>query len=273
MTATENDSVQQVPDKETASLTSAGPVRLAWRATWLDQRAFHAVGVDSDPLRRGLVALLIALAITAVARFIGIGLGILTSPKIGIIQDQIYAAITTTAYFENLAAQTPDFAQQFETTYAALWEAVRFLGGYPSLTGLGSSLISLLSVLGSWLTFTSLAYLAARWLGAPAGFGRALGIFALAYAPVMVTVVEAVPGANAAWTLVFLLVFVAKFIAAREAFKFQPGKSLSVILLPYVAGIVVVFTLLIFSAALGLSRIPYLDDLLRMLRFAGIFAR
>lgn len=79
--------------------TAGQAVELAWRSTWLDQRAHHAVDIDSDPLKRGLFALLVALAIAAVSRLIGIGLGIATSPRIGVIQDQVYEAITGTAYY------------------------------------------------------------------------------------------------------------------------------------------------------------------------------
>jgi hypothetical protein len=44
-----------------------------------------------------------------------------------------------------------------------------------------------------------------------------------------------------------------------------------VILLPYLIGIILLFSLLIFGAAIGINQIPYVDEILRTLRFAGWF--
>ncbi len=268
-------SQEKLPEKSTSEEASVipvtKPVNLAWRSTWLDERAYNAVGNDSEPLKRGLYALLVALLIAAVSRLIGVGLGLLTAPRIGVIQDQIYGAFTSTGFYANLVQRSPDFADQFSRGYVALWDLIRLFGGYPSYAGLGSSLINLLLMLASWFVFTSLTYVVARWLGARTDYDRALGVFALAYTPVMLTVVKMIPGASVAWTLIFLLILVAKFLAAREVYELTPGSSLAVIFLPYVIGLIVILGLLIFGAALGLNQIPYLDELLRTLRFASIF--
>jgi hypothetical protein len=218
--------------KPSNELATAGPAKLAWRSTWLDQRAYDAVYHDSRPLRRGIMALSAALAIAAIARLVGTGLGIMTTPQIDVLQDQIFNALSGTAYFQSLASQSPDFSTQFAAGYTALWELIRLLGGYPSYTGLAGALIGLLFTFGSWLTYATLAFVVGRWLGAEASYGRTLGVFALAYTPVMLTVVEAVPGAYVAWSLIFLLILVAKFLAAREVFQLGPGGGLAAILLP-----------------------------------------
>lgn len=268
MTASQEQSAEKSVSVQPSEMSAAEPLKLAWRATWLDQRAFHAVNLDSEPFKRGSLALLVALVIAAVSRLIGIGLGILTAPRIEVIQDQVYGAIAGTEYFASLVQQTPDFLQQFNAAYAGIWDLVRLAGGYPSYAGLGSSLITLLLVLASWLLFTPLTYLVAYWMGSSPGVGRALGIFALAYTPVMLTVVEIIPGAFVAWSLIFMLILIAKFLAAREVYKLGTGASLAVIFLPYLIGIIVIFNLLIFGAALGLNQIPYLDEILRTIRLA-----
>lgn len=262
--ALEKSSAQAYDD-----LTTAGPAKLAWRSTWLDQRAYNAVNHDWRPLRRGLTALAVALGIAAIARLVGTGLGILTSPQIDVLQDQIFNALSGTAYFQSLAAQSPDFSTQFAAGYTALWELIRLLGGYPSYSGLAGALIALLFTFGSWLTYGTLAFVVGRWLGAEASYGRTLGVFALAYTPVMLTVIEAVPGAYVAWSLIFLLILVAKFLAAREVFQLGPGGGLAAILLPYLLGLILLIGLLIFAAALGLNQVPYVDEILRTLRFTG----
>jgi lysylphosphatidylglycerol synthetase-like protein (DUF2156 family) len=255
--------------KPTNELAAAGPAKLAWRSTWLDERVYNAVYHDSRPLRRGIMALAAALAIAAIARLVGTGLGIMTSPQIDVLQDQILNALSGTAYFQSLTSQSPDFATQFAAGYTALWELIRLLGGYPSYSGLAGALIGLLFTFSSWLTYATLAFVVGRWLGAEASYGRTLGVFALAYTPVMLTVVEAVPGAYVAWSLIFLLILVAKFLAAREVFQLGPGGGLAAILLPYLLGLILLIGLLIFAAALGLNQVPYVDEILRTLRFTG----
>lgn len=269
MSTSQEKTIEKPSVEETKPLSAEKPLELAWRSTWLDQRAYHAVEIDPDPLKRGLFTLLVALGIAAAARLIGIGLGILTSPQIGVIQDQVYEAITGTAYFGNMVAESPEFLQQFEATYVALWDIIRLLGGYPSYAGLGSSLITLLFILGSWFVYSLITYLVAYWFGADTDLKRALGVFALAYTPIMLTVVEVIPGGQVAWSLIFLLILVSKFLAARETYKLAPASSLAVILLPYLIGIILILNLLIFGAALGLNQIPYVDEILRTLRFAG----
>ncbi|MFN2123432.1 MAG: hypothetical protein ACK2U0_16460 [Candidatus Promineifilaceae bacterium] len=271
MTSAQEKTIDKSKLQEVDKLTTAGPAKLAWRSTWLDQRAFNAVNHDWRPLQRGLTALGAAVVIAAIARLIGTGLGILTSPQIDVLQDQIFNALTGTAYIESLAAQSPEFAAQFAAGYTALWELIRLLGGYPSYTGLAGALIGLLFTFGSWLTYATLAYIVGRWLGAEASYGRTLGVFALAYTPVMLSVIEAVPGAYVAWSLIFLLILVAKFLAAREVFQLGPGGGLAAVLLPYLLGLILLIGLLIFAAALGLNQIPYVDEILRTLRFTGRF--
>ncbi|MFN2107924.1 MAG: hypothetical protein ACK2UJ_23830 [Candidatus Promineifilaceae bacterium] len=269
MMPVQEKTIEKSNAQEYEDLTTAGPVKLAWRSTWLDQRAFNAVNHDWRPLRRGLTVLAAAVAIAAISRLLGTGLGILTSPRIDVLQEQILNALSGTTYFATLAAQSPDFAAQFEAGYAALWELIRLLGGYPSYAGLGGALIGLLFTFGSWITYATLAFMVGRWLGADASYGRTLGVFALAYTPVMLTVIKAVPGAYVASSLIFLLILVAKFLAAREVFELGPGGGLAAILLPYLMGLILLIGLLIFAAALGLNQVPYLDDVLRTLQFTG----
>jgi hypothetical protein len=273
MAAPQEKALQKTAADQGNELVTAGPAKLAWRSTWLDQRAYNAVNLDYRPFRRGFLALAAAVAAAAIARLIGTGLGILTSPRIDVIQEQIYSAVTGTDYYTSLAAQTPEFTTQFNAAYVGIWELIRLAGGYPSYAGMSGALINLLFVFSSWLTYSTLVYLVGRWLGsADATYSRTLGIFALAYTPIMLTVIEAVPGAYVAWSLVFLLILVAKFLAAREAFALGPGSSLAAILLPYLIGLIILLALFIFGAALGLNQIPYLDELIRTFRFAGMIS-
>lgn len=269
----ELEPVAKAPDlalAEAELLANATAPTLAYRATLLDERAYRAVQIDAAPFKRGAMALLFAVGMAALARLLGIALGVMTMPRLDVVQEQILRAITGTAYYAQLVAQNPDFAPTFSAGYAGLWEAIILVGGYPSLTGLAGSLTWLLGLLVSWLVYGTAVHLIARWFGAQVGYGRTLGVMALAYTPILLTVVEAIPGANVPYLLVFALILIAKFLAIKSLVHMGPGQNLAVLILPYLIGLILLITLLLFGAALGLNQFPIVDDLLRTLRFANI---
>ncbi len=53
----QEEAVEKSKPQEYNDLTTAGPAKLAWRSTWLDQRAYSAVNYDWRPLRRGVAVL------------------------------------------------------------------------------------------------------------------------------------------------------------------------------------------------------------------------
>lgn len=250
-------------------LSSASASRLAYRATLLDERAYRAVVIDRAPFKRGAGALLFAVGMAALARLLGIALGVMTLPRLDVVQEQILRAITDTAYYAQMVAQNPQFAQSFNAGYAGLWEAIIVVGGYPSLTGLAGSLTWLLLILLSWLVYGTAVHVLARWFGTDVDYGRTLGVLALAYTPILLTVVEAIPGANVPYLLIFALILIAKFLAIKSLYQMGPGQNLALLVLPYLIGLILLITLLLFAAALGLNQFPIVDDLLRSLRFAN----
>lgn len=263
--------LQATPKKALVSAElaqTAGAPALAFRATLLDERAYRVVYHDKDPLRRGLMALLFALGMAALARLIGIALGVLTMPQIGVVQEQALRALTGTDLYAQLVAANPAFAEQFAVGYAGVWEVISLLGGYPSYAGLLSALLSLLFLLGSWFVYSTAVHVVARWFGSAIDYKRTLGVMALAYTPIMLTVIEALPGANVPYLLVLALILIAKFLAIKSLYQLGPGQNLAILLLPYLVGLVILFSLLLFAAALGLNQFPIIDDLLRTLRFA-----
>ncbi len=267
----ELEPLKEVTDLDLAypeKVMNAGAPNLAFRATLLDQRAFQVVNLDSDSFRRGSAALLFAVGMAALARLLGIALGVLTLPRIDIVQEQILRGITGTAYYAELVQQSPEFAAQFAAGYASVWEVISLVGGYPSYSGLISALISLLFLLGTWLAYGTAVHLVARWFGTQVEYKRTLGVMALAYTPILLTVVEAIPGASVPLALVFTLMLIGKFLAIKTLYQMGPGQNLAILALPYVIGLVLLIGLLLFAAALGLSQFPIIDDFLRTLRFA-----
>jgi hypothetical protein len=251
------------------ALAADKPVQIAFRATLLDERALKAVNTDDNPFLRGFLALLVVLGIVAVARLLGIGLDFLTMPRVDVLQEQILSAITSTSYYASQIAETPEFADRFADTYGNIWNLIRLSGGYPSTTGLLGVLLGILGVLGSWLIFGSLSYLIARWFGTKVEYQRALGVMALAYAPILLTAIDVIPGASMPLGLIFALTLIAKYLAIRDLYTFGPGQNLAVIILTYLICLILLTTILLSILAFVLNKFPVVDDVLRVLRFVG----
>jgi hypothetical protein len=266
----ELEHVKNIPESEQAqALAVDKPVQLAVRATMLDQRAFTAVNSDDNPLKRGFLALLVVIGVVAVARLIGMGLDLVTMPRVNVLQEQILTAITNTNYFAGLIANTPEIADRFAETYGNIWNLIRLLGGYPSTTGVLGVLLSLLAVLGSWLIFSSFSYLIARWFGTQVDYKRALGVMALAYSPILLKAIDIIPGAIMPTFLIFALTLIAKFLAVRELYKFGPGKNLAMIILTYAICLILWILILLSVLAFMLNQYPIIDDVLRVMRYAA----
>ena len=179
--------------------------------------------------------LLIIVAIVAIAQAIGLALGLLTSPRIDILQNSLFEFITQMGLYSRRVAASPEFAQQFRQTYEAAWQALRLAGGYPSWSGtVAAASAAVVGAFLNWLAFGVLAHWTARWFRGQASLSQFLGPLALAYAPLLLTVVLLVPGAVVAMPLVFLALLVAKYQAVKATYglEFLLG-GLAVTLIPY----------------------------------------
>ena len=109
----------------------------------------------------------------------------------------------------------------------------------------------------------------ARWLGGQARLNQTLGVLALAYAPLLLFVVELAPGAVMPVSLVFALLLVGKFLAISQGHGLSGGYALAAVAAPYLIALVVAAGVVFFGLAYGLQQIPYLDQLQRMLPLAA----
>lgn len=253
-------------------LEGAAPRRLAWRALLLDQRAYATVVKQPSPLKTGFLTLLLILGVVVVARLIGWGLGYLTSPRLDSMQTLLQNFITGLPWYQAQAQQSPQFVPQFTQSYWLSWEGVRLALGIPTPLNQGIAIGALvLDTLGAWLVFGTLAHWLARWFGGAGSWKQTLGAAALAYAPLLLLVVEAVPGAYVPLTLLFLAMLVGKYQAVKSAHGLAPGYTLAGILLPYLIGLVVLLALALFGGAFGVDQIPYIDTGIRTFStFSGL---
>jgi hypothetical protein len=263
---------QLAPPTAEPILDSAAPRRLAWRALLLDQRAYTTVVTQASPLKTGFYTLLLILGVVIVARLVGWGLDYLASPRLESIETLLQNFITGLPWYQTQVQQEPQFATQFAQSYWLSWEGVRYALGIPTPTNQGISIGALvLDTLLAWFVYGTVAHWLARWFGGAGTWKQTLGAAALAYAPLLLLVVEAIPGAYVPLTLLFLAMLVGKYQAVKSAHDLTPGYALASILLPYLIGVVVLLALALFGGAYGLEQIPYVDTGLRTFSvFSGL---
>lgn len=248
-----------------ANLPAPSSLHLAGQALTLNDRAYDAISTHPSPARRGLTALLIILGVLILAQALGLLLGTLTQPNLSSLQAFLYDTIIGLPWYAQQSAASPGFATQFEQSYAVAWDGLRTLLGFRTLPGvLGSAIGLVISTLALWFLFSLIAYGLARWFGSRARFGAVLGASALALSPLLLTAVQAIPGAVAPFGLIALALLVTQFQAIKRVTGLSSGHSLAVVLGVFVIGGVLLFGVLLFGLALGLQQIPYLDQALKL---------
>jgi hypothetical protein len=177
------------------------------------------------------------------------------------MQALIQDFITGLPWYADQARQTPEFAAQFAQSYWLSWEGVRAALGIPTPSNVSINVGSVvLSTLMNWLAYGTLAHWMARWLGGTGTWKQTLGVVALSYAPLLLLVVEAIPGAAVPLSLLFLAMLVSKYLALKSAHHLTPGYTLASVLLPYVIAVVLVLALALFGAAFGLEQVPFINQ-------------
>jgi len=251
---------------------STGALGLAREALLLNEDAYAVVRDSSSSLWRGFAALLWIFLIVLVSRVLALIFGLLTTPRWDILQEQFYTQLTNLGFYQAQAQQSPEFVNQFRWGYTGLWEGLRLLGGYPSVTGTVALIVSMLIyLLVGWLIYGLVVHVLARWLGGQASLGQTLGALALAYAPLLLTVIVIVPGARVPAFLIFLLIFVTRFQAIKTVHGLTPGYSLTALTAPYLISLVLLVGLVMFGLAYGAAQIPYLEPFLQIWRIFSKF--
>jgi hypothetical protein len=170
--------------------------------------------------------------------------------------------------------QTPEFAAQFAQNYGLSWEGVRAALGIPTPANVSVNVGSVvLSTLLNWLAYGTLAHWVARWFGGTGTWKQTLGVMALSYAPLLLLVMEAIPGAAVPLSLLFLAMLVSKYLALKSAHHLTPGYTLASVLLPYGIVLVLLLALTLFGAAFGLEQVPFMSQGLQIFQVFSGFGR
>jgi hypothetical protein len=246
----------------------SGILSLLGRALFLGVEPYAIVRDSKKPAQRGFAILFSILGLVTLAQVIGYGLGWLTAPRLGSLQALSYATIVDLPWYADQLQLDPAFAGQFQQGHTAAWEALRILLGYPTITATGASVVTLIiTALLSWFIYALLAHWFARWYGSRARFGQTLGVLALAYAPLLLRVIEVIPGAVAPLVLIFFLLLATKFLALQSAHGLGSVQTLFVMLAPYLVVVVAAVLIIMYSSAYGLQQTPYFNQAIQLNQF------
>jgi len=251
---------------------STGTLTLMREALFLNEEVYTVVRDSRSPLGRGFAAILWILIIVVVARGVALLTGLLTTPRLDILQNQFYEALTGMELYQAQVERSAEFAQQFWQGYTALWESLRVLGGFPSTTGtLVTITAAVLFTLLGWFFYGLIAHWTARWFGGSASFGQFLGGLAFSYAPLLLTAIMIIPGARIAVPVILLLLLVTHYQAIKSTHRLTPGYSLAVLFTPYVLGIILMTGIIIFGMAYGVAQIPHIEEIMRAWNLFRLF--
>lgn len=173
-----------------------------------------------DGLRRGMILITFVGLIVGVAALIGDIGEYMTQPSTEVIIETIYTDLQAMPWYINLSRSDPNFPATFEANFQQITQGITFLnagGLMGSLTGIVTTPLTMLII---WLLFSSVAHLMAHTLGGQATFKQTMACTALASGCNLLGVVQVVPFAQVAGTL--LLALVASYVAVREAHNLRP---------------------------------------------------
>ena len=212
---------------------------LAWKAMLFQEDAYTPIRESAKPFRKGFGIILVILLTVSVSYLVGVFLNFLTLPRIDLVQDVLFDLITGLGIYQQTVANSPGIGNLFEVGYGLVWQAIRIVGGFPSWLGAIIALVNIL-ILGilNWLGYGLLVHMIAGWLGGKSPKGPFFGALALAYAPVLITVVNLFPGLTVPANLVFLWTLVTCYQVIKSTYNFSWARSAIVTILPYPVAVI-----------------------------------
>ncbi len=217
-------------------LTTLGMAR---KALLFQEAVYQPLLEVPRPFRRGFSIISVILMTVALAYAVGVVLNLLTMPRVDLVQQGIYDAITASAWYAGQVAAQPNFAGFFDFMYGLIWQILRIVGGYPSWLGAVYAFFSVV-VLGilNWLGYGILAHMVARWLGGDQSKTRFLVVLSVSYAPTLLLIANIIPGLTVPASLIGLWTLATNYQAIKATFKLSWIRSVLITVLPYVLAVI-----------------------------------
>lgn len=217
-------------------------LRLGLGGMLLDPQAYRAQRDAPNGLGRGFALVLLVGLLVGVAALVGNLLESLAQPSSAAVVETTYAGIRALPWYQEQVEADPAFAEAFEISFNDAVRNLSIFGG----GGLGDRLLlplltPVLALLG-WLIGGTVAHLAARALGGSATLSQTLSTTALGAGVNLLGLVQIVPFAQVAGTI--LLGLLASYVAIRETHALSPWRS-------FWATLIGPLLLVLLGAALG----------------------
>jgi hypothetical protein len=243
------------------------PLALARDGLLLRESAFESAAGHASPFGYGALILLMILAVVGIASLVGLVLGLMTTPRLGYLEQTLLSTLTGMGWYAHLVGQTPSFADSFARGYGLVWQAIRAALGVPvpavNMTGF---FVLAAGVFLQWLAFGAVAHPIARWLGGQARWGQFMAALALMFAPLLLTIVQMIPGAEIPALLLVLAQVVMAYLAVKTTYRLTTGNSVVIVLAPYFILPAALLILVTLGLGIAIGRIPHIDTILRGLR-------
>jgi hypothetical protein len=245
--------------KEPQRTSFRSSLQLAWQAILLQEKAYLALKQAPRPSRRGFITLLSILVIVASANSAGLVMDYLTLPRIDLVEQTLGEFFAQTKFYQEQLASKPNIAANFALLYQLVWFVLRWMGKYPSAWGVVSTFLFTI-VLGilNWVAFSLIGHMIAKRLGGQAERSTFFGAMGLVQAPMLFHVAGIIPGLAVPSGMIGLWVMAATYQAARTVYELSWGRSVLIVLLPYLISIILLVTSVTLGFYLGVTVSQYL---------------
>lgn len=211
---------------------------LVFRALFLDSEAFDELRDDDDPFVEGLFLLVLIGVIAAALALVGQVLAWGSVPRTEAIRDVVLSGLQQQSWWPAMASD-PGALAAFRQVWDVAWRIFPALFGAPDPARAALNLLVWpIWLVLSWLVYTLLAHVFARWLGGRGSLQNSLGTAALSFTPFLLHGLSIVPflvlgGVLNTWQLLL------RYKAVRSAHALSWGRSLAATLLPFLVYLVV----------------------------------
>ncbi len=225
--------------------------RLGIEGLLLNPLAYRDQRDSPDGLRRGFALVAIIGLLVGIATLIGDLGEYMAQPSATVVATTIHDGLYAMPWFAQVSSLDAHFPAQFDRIFAQVTQVVYAMNGGGLIGSLVGVITTPLMMVVSWLFFGTIAHLMARFLGGQATFHQTLASTALANSVYFLSIIQIVPFAQVAGTL--LLGLVAGYMAIREAHGLPPWRTFWATLLGPVilALIVIALACVVFALALG----------------------
>ncbi|MBC7263882.1 MAG: YIP1 family protein [Chloroflexi bacterium] len=207
-------------------------LRLGVDALFLRDEAYVEMSNDEQPLRKGLVLVILVGVLVGFVGVIGTTLEWASTPSFAAMKQAIWETIAQSEWYQMLQQEAPEALHPMKQYYDLGWRIASLFAPNPAGAILNVIFIPV-GLMISWVIYSVLAHLFARLLGGTGDLGRTMGCTALAISPNLIGLVKVLPYIQLG-SVVGIWVLVCDFLALKAAHQLVGWRAFWAALLPLV---------------------------------------